>query len=145
MQRVFPTLAAPSNFNTAMSLVREQRRIANHSVRSPAQRMEAFTTFTHDLSLCLAGLHEVLDRLEKALKFSGESARKTHEARERLPRITATHPFASIHAVTHIDMGSTHLNPSHSRKLPFIGDRPLAIRPRFGAMSRTRAKGSYRY
>ncbi len=121
MQRVFPTLAAPSNFNTAMSLVSEQRRIANHSVRLPAQRMEAFTTFTHDLSLCLAGLHEVLDRLEKALNFSGESARKTHEARERLPRITETqHSFASIHAVTHME-GKTIERITYGDREPIEG------------------------
>ena len=121
IQRVFPTLTAPSNFDTAMSLVSEQRRIANHSVRPPAQRMAAFTTFTHDLGLCLAGLHEVLDRLEKALEFDGELARRTNESRKRLPQISETrHPSASIHAVTQME-GKTIEKITYGDREPIKG------------------------
>jgi hypothetical protein len=104
LKRVFPELAAPSKFDASMSLVSEQRRQAHHSVRPPAMGMAAFSTFTQDLTLCLAGVREVFECLENHLGVDGMSASKKNEARKQLPNIRETqHRFAFIHEATKIE------------------------------------------
>lgn len=101
LKRVLPELAAPSAFDTAMSVVSEQRRLANHGVRPPATRKAAFSTFTEDLEWCLKGLRELFAYLEKHLGVDGMSASQRSEARKWLPRVRdMQHPFASIHKAT---------------------------------------------
>ena len=98
LERVLPELGASSDFQIAMCLVSEQRRLANHGVRAPATSKAAFGAFTQDLELCLRGLHELFACLEKHLGVDGQSASNRSEARKRLPRMHDTrHRFASIH------------------------------------------------
>ncbi len=87
LSRLMPQLAEPSTFAAAMSTVSEQRRLASHSVRQPAVRFPAFSTFTRDLEACLAGVHELQLILETLLGMDATAARKRHEAKARLPNM----------------------------------------------------------
>jgi hypothetical protein len=84
--KLFPTLKT-GQFEAAASLVSEQRRLAAHSVRPSATDFPAFSQFTADLSLCLAGVRELLSILEHEFGVSGEHAYERSQAMKHLPRI----------------------------------------------------------
>jgi hypothetical protein len=84
---LFPDLKDSKIFAIAISLVSEQRRLASHSVRPPAENFPAFSQFTKDLSLCLEATKEILAVLERELGVRGEELRIRHEAKGGLPRI----------------------------------------------------------
>jgi len=84
---LFPELGAPSTFYSAVNLVSEQRRLASHGVRPPAETFSAFSTFTNDLSLCLQALRDLLAVLEHSFGVDAESAYTRQEAMKRLPRL----------------------------------------------------------
>lgn len=97
LTKLLPSLAAPSKFASAAKLVSEQRRLAAHKVRPPAQPFTAFAVFTRDLNVCVEGLKELLSALEKALNVDGISAQRRKEAKDRLPNLDKpVHKFASI-------------------------------------------------
>jgi hypothetical protein len=85
--KLFPTLETTGSFTPAMDLVSEQRRLASHGVRPPAESFHAFSQFTKDLSLCLKGVKELLEILECESGVYGEEARKHYEAKRWLPKI----------------------------------------------------------
>jgi hypothetical protein len=84
---LFPELRAPSAFDSAASLVSQQRRLASHGVRPAAETFSAFSTFTNDLLLCLQALSDLLSILERAFGIDGESAYERQRAQKMLPRI----------------------------------------------------------
>jgi hypothetical protein len=89
LKNVFPNLEEPAIFSTAYDLVSEQRRLASHNARPPAEAMRAFEQFTRDLELCVRGLGELLSTLEKELRMNSEKATARHNAKEHLPKIVA--------------------------------------------------------
>ena len=104
LQRLFPELQAPSKFAAAMSLVSDQRRIASHAVRPPAQRFAAFTKFTDDLMLCLEGLRQLLHVLEKECGVDGIAAQRRTEAKDSLPEIhRAVHNESFLHKLSFVN------------------------------------------
>jgi hypothetical protein len=86
--KLFPGLETSPSFMSAMKLVSDQRGLASHGVRPPAHKFTAFSQFTKDLGLCLEAVKEVLTMLERESGVNGEEARKRHEAKKWLPRIT---------------------------------------------------------
>jgi hypothetical protein len=94
---LFPELGAPSPFYSAVNLVSEQRRLASHGVRPPAETFSAFSIFTNDLSLCLQALRDLLAVIELTFGVNAESAYKRQDAMKRLPHIDRpSSPYFSI-------------------------------------------------
>ncbi|MFH1486811.1 MAG: hypothetical protein ABIH46_12140, partial [Chloroflexota bacterium] len=87
IKKLFPGLETSSNFTPAVELVSEQRRLASHGVRTPAENFPAFSLFTKDLSLCLEAVRELLAVAEGDFGVNGEEAYKRHEAKKWLPHI----------------------------------------------------------
>ncbi|MBI5385671.1 MAG: hypothetical protein HZA90_13415 [Verrucomicrobia bacterium] len=87
LKKVFVNLEMPSKFAVAYDLVSDQRGLAAHKVRLPAETMAAFDQFTKDLELCVAGLHELLSTLESELGIDSRKATARSEARKTLPKI----------------------------------------------------------
>jgi hypothetical protein len=87
LKELFPSLRDSELFTTATSLVSEQRRLASHSVRPPAENYPAFSQFTKDLSLCLDATKEILALFERHFGVRGEHMHKRHEAKKWLPVI----------------------------------------------------------
>ena len=85
--KLFPDLENAPNFMPAVNLVSQQRRLASHAVRPPAENLSAFSQFTIDLSLCLEAVKELLSMLERDFGVNGEEAHKRHEAKKWLPHI----------------------------------------------------------
>jgi len=86
--KLFPDLeTSPRNFMPPVNLVSEQRRLASHGVRAPAENFPAFSQFTKDLSLCLGAVKELLAMLERDFGVNGEAAHERHEAKKWLPQI----------------------------------------------------------
>lgn len=84
---LFPDLEISSNFKPAVNRVSEQRRLASHGVRPPAEHYSAFSQFTKDLYLCLDAVKELLIVLEQNLGVNGKDMYKRYEAKKGLPRI----------------------------------------------------------
>ena len=89
LKKIFPCLEKPAIFSTAYDLVSEQRRLASHKPRPPAEAMQAFEQFTRDLGLCVTGLGELLSALEKELHVNSEKAAARNDAKAQLPKIVA--------------------------------------------------------
>jgi type VI protein secretion system component Hcp len=89
LKKVFPGLEKPAMFSVVYDLVSEQRRLASHNARPPAEAMQAFEQFTRDLDLCVTGLSELLSTLEKELRMNSAKATARHDAKEHLPKIVA--------------------------------------------------------
>lgn len=85
--KLFPALETSLNFMPAFNLVSEQRRLASHGVRQPAENYPSFSQFTKDLFLCLEAIKELLTMLESEFGISGEAAYKRNEAKKWLPCI----------------------------------------------------------
>lgn len=64
--KIFPQLES-SKFKDAMDKVSEQRRLASHKVRKPAEKFNAFEQFRSDLIECNEGLKELLQLLRSSL------------------------------------------------------------------------------
>jgi hypothetical protein len=85
--RLFPDLETSPSFMPAVDLVSDQRHLASHGVRPPAENFPAFSQFTKDLSLCLDAVKELLAMLERNFGVNGEEAYKRHSAKKWLPQI----------------------------------------------------------
>lgn len=64
--KIFPLLET-SKFKDAMDKVSEQRRLAGHKVRKPAEKFNAFEQFRLDLIECNEGLKELHQLLHSSL------------------------------------------------------------------------------
>lgn len=87
VMKLLPGLETSPNFALAANLVSEQRRLASHGVRPPAEKFPAFSQFTKDLALCLEATNELLGMLERRFGVDGEELHKRNEAKKWLPRI----------------------------------------------------------
>ncbi|MGA3136677.1 MAG: hypothetical protein ABSC88_11855 [Terracidiphilus sp.] len=87
IKTLFPELGAPSNFDSATTLVSEQRRLSTHAKRPTAKSFPAFETYTKDLTLCVQALKDLIQVLENKLGVNAELAYERHEAKRVLPKI----------------------------------------------------------
>jgi hypothetical protein len=84
---LFPDLENSGAFTRALHVVSEQRRLASHGVRRPAEGYPAFSQFTKDLNLCVEAMNELLATLEREFGLDAERMYKRHEAKKLLPTI----------------------------------------------------------
>jgi hypothetical protein len=84
---LFPDLQNSATFETAFRVVSEQRRLASHGVRLPAESYPAFSQFTKDLALCVEAMNVLLATIERAFELDGEGMYRRREARKLLPTI----------------------------------------------------------
>jgi hypothetical protein len=87
IKKLFPELENSSCFSSAMDVISEQRRLASHKVRPPTEPCDARSKFTHDLTLCVKGIKELLEKLEKSFGITGENAEERHKAKKWLATI----------------------------------------------------------
>ncbi|MBC8274488.1 MAG: hypothetical protein H8E40_05910 [Chloroflexi bacterium] len=87
IKKLFPDLETSPSFMPAVNLVSDQRRLASHGVRLPAENFPAFSQYTKDLFLCLEAVRELLAMLERDFGVNGEEVHKRHEAKKWLPHI----------------------------------------------------------
>ena len=85
-QGYFPISKPPQSMG-AVRLVSDQRGIAAHGVRPPAENFPAFSQFTKDLSLCLEAMKELQVILERDFRVNGDEVYIRHEAKKWLPHI----------------------------------------------------------
>jgi len=79
LRKVLPQLAE-STFATPFAVVSEQRRLASHRVRPPAERTQAFATFSADLQSVIGALDLLLRTLEGAFDLDARYSRRRQDA-----------------------------------------------------------------
>ena len=87
LTNLFPALKSSPSFLAAVNLVSDQRRLASHGVRNPAQSFPAFSQFTKDLSLSLEAVKELLAVMEREFGMNGLAAHERNKARKLIPKI----------------------------------------------------------